>query len=231
MHQYDGMFSVYYTVRLLPRRRDTMSKKYERKDWVGNKYWENEHGNREYEREDWAGNKYREDKDGNKTYEREDWAGNKYKEDSEGKREYERTDWAGNKYREDEDGNRTYVREDWAGNTYEEKDDKKGGCFLTTACVEHRGLADNCRELERLREFRDTYVRFIDGGPSLLQEYYLQAPLILSKLRASESRDAELAMVYDSIKMAVHFIDAGRTEEALQCYVKMYAALKQKYQA
>ncbi len=62
-----------------------MSKKYEREDWLGNKYWEDEDGNREYEREDWLGNKYREDDDGNRTYEREDWLGNKYEEKDDDK--------------------------------------------------------------------------------------------------------------------------------------------------
>jgi hypothetical protein len=37
-----------------------MSKKYERKDWSGNTYWEDEDGNRTYEREDSWGNKYEE---------------------------------------------------------------------------------------------------------------------------------------------------------------------------
>ena len=29
-----------------------------------------------------------------------------------------------------------------------------GGCFLTTACVTYRGLADDCYELNVLRNFR-----------------------------------------------------------------------------
>ena len=162
-------------------------------------------------------------------YEREDWAGNKYWEDEDGNREYEKEDWAGNKYREDKDGNRTYEKEDWAGNKYEEKDDKNGGCFLTTACVQHAGLADNCHELECLRAFRDTYVRQVNGGSRLLEEYYATAPAIVSGILASDSSESELSSVYDAVKRAVCLIESGKEGEALECYKSLYMTLRKKY--
>lgn len=33
-----------------------------------------------------------------------------------------------------------------------------GGCFLTSACTEAKGLADDCYELTMLRAFRDEYL-------------------------------------------------------------------------
>ena len=34
-------------------------------------------------------------------------------------------------------------------------DGRKGGCFLTSACVKFKGLPDDCAELETLRAFRE----------------------------------------------------------------------------
>ena len=39
------------------------------------------------------------------------------------------------------------------------KGNDSGGCFLTSACTEARGLPDDCHELTVLRAFRDGYLR------------------------------------------------------------------------
>nr|VFJ54216.1 MAG: hypothetical protein BECKDK2373C_GA0170839_104224 [Candidatus Kentron sp. DK] len=183
---------------------------------------------RKYGREDWSGNKYWEDEDGNREYEREDRAGNKYREDSDGSREYEREDWAGNKYREDSAGNRTYIREDGDGNTYEEEKGG-GGCFLTTACVKHAGLPDDCYELETLRRFRDNYIMKRADGNTLLHEYYSNGPKIVASLLSSRTHEFELKGVYLEIERSVRLIESGSNEEALRCYRKMYDGLYRKY--
>jgi len=205
-------------------------KKYEREDSLGNKYWEDENGNREYEREDWAGNQYREDQDGNRNYEREDGLGNKYREDENGNREYEREDWVGNKYREDSEGNRTYQREDWLGNTYEKKDDKGGGgCFLSSACIEHAALPDDCSELEILRAFRDEFVAKQPDGRKLITQYYRNAPNIVERIQVSSDREQVLEYIYGKVKEAISRIQGGKTLEALEIYKGLYSEMAARF--
>ena len=58
-----------------------------------------------------------------------------------------------------------------------------GGCFLTSACVEAKGLTDNCRELMVLRTFRDTYLKNRECGCLDICEYYHVAPTIVEKIK------------------------------------------------
>jgi hypothetical protein len=50
------------------------------------------------------------------------------------------------------------------------------GCFLTEACVKHRGLQDDCHLLKTLGSFRDTYVRSTAEGCEKLKLYYQISP-------------------------------------------------------
>jgi len=54
-----------------------------------------------------------------------------------------------------------------------------GGCFLTTAIVEHRGEADNGPTLTKLRHFRDTY---LSQYPEEIKKYYKVAPKIVAAI-------------------------------------------------
>ena len=102
-----------------------MSKKYEKKGWAGDTYWEDENCKRTYEKKDWAGNIYYEDEKGNKTYEKKDWSGDTYWEDDKGNKTYEKKDWSGDTYWEDEKGNKTYEKKDFMGNRYIESSNGK----------------------------------------------------------------------------------------------------------
>ena len=48
------------------------------------------------------------------------------------------------------------------------------GCYLTSACVEAMGLADDCYELTVLREFRDAWLMHQPGGVDSLLPVYLR---------------------------------------------------------
>ena len=56
-----------------------------------------------------------------------------------------------------------------------------GGCFLTTACCEHKGLPDDCYELTTLRSLRDHYMKQSVFGNGLIKIYYETAPAIIEK--------------------------------------------------
>ncbi len=77
----------------------------------------------------------------------------------------------------DEDG-RCYD-ENYKYKGHSEKD-SSNGCYLTTACVEYKGLSDNCKELTLLRNFRDTYMK--NNSSSDIDKYYEVAPRIVDKI-------------------------------------------------
>lgn len=69
------------------------------------------------------------------------------------------------------------------------------GCFITTACCEVLGLADDCFELRTLRAYRDRVLARTDDGAKAIALYYEIAPAILHALPA-ETRHRQLASIY-----------------------------------
>ena len=70
-------------------------------------------------------------------------------------------------------------------------DNDSGGCFLTTACTEAKGLPDNCRELETLRHFRDNYMMNVPEGKADIAHYYKTAPSIVNAINNSPTAKLE----------------------------------------
>lgn len=98
-----------------------------------------------------------------------------------------------------------------------------GGCFITTAICEARGLPDDCEELEILREFRDTYMMATCKGRNLVRRYYEIAPPIAARL--SYEQCEELRTKY--LKPAITFIMVGDFKHAEQMYFSLVAAASQ----
>ncbi|WP_420409294.1 CFI-box-CTERM domain-containing protein [Hoeflea sp.] len=69
-------------------------------------------------------------------------------------------------------------------------------CFLTTACVRHIGLEDNCFELETLRAFRDNRLVQMVGGAADIERYYREGPVLVSRIAAHPAGEAELSRAY-----------------------------------
>ena len=68
-------------------------------------------------------------------------------------------------------------------------------CFLTTACVDDLGLADDCWELRSLRRFRDDVMARTEKGRAQAALYRELAPAILAALPAGQ-RSQILRAVY-----------------------------------
>jgi hypothetical protein len=93
-------------------------------------------------------------------------------------------------------------------------------CFLTTVCVKHLGKADNCIELETLRNFRDSYVRNSENGADLVAMYYEIGPKIVGAINSSENKNAILQKMYaDLVKPSIALINDHKLDEAKQFYV------------
>ena len=108
--------------------------------------------------------------------------------------------------------------------------DSSGGCFLTSACVEAKGLADDCRELTVLRAFRDGYLRSTENGESEIKEYYHVAPSIVAKIKAEANSLAVFERLYKELVLpCVEFIDKGMNKEAHELYSSYVQKLKLEY--
>jgi hypothetical protein len=104
-----------------------------------------------------------------------------------------------------------------------------GGCFLTTACVEAAWLPDDCEQLQVLRRFRDTFMRFIPGGREMLATYYTEAPKIVRSIATSQYPEVEYHRMFAEIKDAVNKILRGDSDGALDAYRAMFLRLSNAY--
>ncbi len=98
-------------------------------------------------------------------------------------------------------------------------------CYLTTACVQHRGLGDDCRELTVLRAFRDGYLSAQPHGPALIGEYYRHAPGLVRAISGSPNANRIWEWIYRVIQGCVRDIARGRPEQAEAAYRVMVAEL------
>jgi len=102
---------------------------------------------------------------------------------------------------------------------------KKSRCYLTTACVQHRGLGDDCRELTVLRAFRDGYLSAQPHGPALIGEYYRRAPRLVRAISGAPNAHRTWDWIYRVIRGCVRDIARGRPERAEAAYRAMVARL------
>lgn len=131
---------------------------------------------------------------------------------------WEHNGWTGN-WEPVRDAWGSHVRE--GGSTWWGSEDRKereeGRCFVTTACVEARGLPDDCAELSRMREFRDGYVAGLPDGRELIEAYYALAPRIIRAIDRSPDRAEVYEELYTRwLSASLELIEAGRYEEAFE---------------
>jgi hypothetical protein len=104
-----------------------------------------------------------------------------------------------------------------------------GGCYITTACLEARGLPDNCDELTTLRRFRDGYMRGLESGDALIRLYYDIAPQIVAAIAARQDAKKVYEHLYSVIQTCVEHVKSGSNEKALAIYVEMVKKLTRQY--
>lgn len=105
-----------------------------------------------------------------------------------------------------------------------------GGCYLTSACAEAKGLGDNCSELLILREFRDNYLRNTEDGDKEIAEYYITAPLIVKKIKEQSNSKAIFDRIFaELVEPCVLLIKTGNLAQAHQIYKNYTLKLKEEY--
>ena len=90
----------------------------------------------------------------------------------------------------------------------------------------HRGLSDDCTELEVLRRFRDEYLLTRSDGEYLVGLYYRTAPAIVAAIHRREDEEEIWETVYGVISLCVAAIQAGQNEKAFNIYCTMVKKLE-----
>ncbi len=99
------------------------------------------------------------------------------------------------------------------------KGNDTSGCFLTSACVEAKGLPDDCYELTVLRKFRDEYLAKQECGPCEINHYYHVAPSIVSKIKSGPNANTIFSHIYEELVVpCVSLIEEGKLERAHEKY-------------
>ena len=102
-----------------------------------------------------------------------------------------------------------------------------GGCFLTTACVTHKGLPDDCRELTVMRRVRDEWLVHQPGGKEKIDEYYRIAPGIVKKIGMREDCVGVWEKLYQKYLLpCVAAAEEGKNETAYEIYCEMIEMCK-----
>lgn len=110
------------------------------------------------------------------------------------------------------------------------KGEEVSGCFLTSACVEAKGLADTCHELTVLRHFRDNYLRDRKEGEAEIREYYFVAPQVVAAIKKEGNSKEVFDGIYTNlVQPCVEMIEQGKNEDAYQLYKETVLKLKDRY--
>ena len=110
------------------------------------------------------------------------------------------------------------------GKTYG-KDPDEGNCFITTACIKHHNLPDDCYQLSTLRNFRDSYMQNSLEGKALIKQYYLIAPQIVLLLNNHSNKNKFYSDIFHEINSACSLIDEHKFSAAKKLYMKIVIQL------
>lgn len=110
------------------------------------------------------------------------------------------------------------------------KGNDTSGCFLTSACVEAKGLTDDCYELTTLRKFRDEYLAKQECGKFEIAHYYLVAPGIVERIKADQNSTLILERIYNELVVpCVKHIEQKQPFAAYELYRSYVLMLEETY--
>lgn len=104
-----------------------------------------------------------------------------------------------------------------------------GGCFITTACIQAKGLPDDCMELTTLRAFRDQYIALKANGQEMIKVYYENAPSIVKAIGQRPDALEIYKGLYEAICRCVNDVNEGKYKSAFQTYVNMVIRLRNRF--
>lgn len=103
-------------------------------------------------------------------------------------------------------------------------------CYITTAMCRDTGKADDCLELQALRQYRDDVMLETEQGRALVKDYYHKAPKIVSRINQEQQheriyRDLREQYIQPAAQAALN----GQNDLALKLYKEMVDTLAKKY--
>lgn len=104
-------------------------------------------------------------------------------------------------------------------------------CFLTTACVQHAGLRDDCDELMLMRALRDRYLAKFGEGRAVIARYYEIAPYIVDCIRRTPYAEHILTWILGEVRADAELVAWGDMEAAMLRYTLMVLRLEQHFGA
>lgn len=105
-----------------------------------------------------------------------------------------------------------------------------GGCFVTTAACKALGKQDDCEELQRFKELRDTYIINQADGEKIIAEYYRIAPGIVQEIESTKNPIKEYKFIWDRyIAVCYQYLLDGKYEDVKLLYIEMVKYLDKKY--
>lgn len=103
-------------------------------------------------------------------------------------------------------------------------------CFLTSACVFHKGLPDDCEELQKLRWLRDSFMLSTGNGKKLVKEYETDGPNLVSSIYSFENKKEILDYIYSSLVIpSIEMINDGHLQDAVDYYEAFVLKMKLNY--
>ncbi len=102
---------------------------------------------------------------------------------------------------------------------------QEGDCFISTIICNKLKKDDNCVELNTLRQYRDNYIKNLDGGENLLSEYKAISKELAPKLEKITNNEYFQSIYNKHIIKILSNIDSSKYEIALENYKLMLKLL------
>lgn len=103
-------------------------------------------------------------------------------------------------------------------------------CYITQAVCQYLGREDDCYELTAFRNFRDTYLRACPDGSRLIEEYYRDAPAIVTRIELfGIGREVYPGLWKEYLEPCLKDIENERLESCRDRYIKMVRKLQEKF--
>lgn len=113
----------------------------------------------------------------------------------------------------------------WSGR----KNGGGGGCYITTATMNHLNKADDCYELNTFREFRDNWLSEQTDGKELISQYYAIAPKIVEIIDNNPGKELIYNQIWtDYLSKCLYLIESNQFKECKDLYIEMVHHLEKE---
>lgn len=104
-----------------------------------------------------------------------------------------------------------------------------GGCYITTATINHLNKTDDCYELNTFREFRDNWLSEQTDGKELIGKYYEIAPKLVGIIDNSPDKEFIYNRIWvDYLSKCLYLIESNKFTECKNLYIEMVRYLEKE---